>query len=158
MSEQVTQVVAMVDDLVNLVAIHGFAYPPAYEARERLIARLNEQLPDDDELTAAMVAEVRKNPAWFKHQTERLPITIVAREIDFNYGGKPDANTHRDEPAAVIRHTIHAGSDPYVRIAQLEAELVREAQRTASEKLRADQMTSQHRMQAAMAAEARGND
>lgn len=47
--------------------------------------------------------------------------------------------------------------DPYVRIAELEAELVREAQRTASEKLRADQMTSQHRMQAAMAAEARGN-
>ena len=38
---------------------------------------------------------------------------------------------------------------------QLEAELVREAQRTANEKLRADQMTEQHRMQAAMNSEAR---
>lgn len=46
--------------------------------------------------------------------------------------------------------------DPYERIAELEAELVREAQRTAAEKLRADQMTEQHRMEAAMNAEARG--
>lgn len=38
---------------------------------------------------------------------------------------------------------------------QLQAELVREAQRTANEKLRADQMTEQHRMQAAMNPEAR---
>ena len=156
MSEQVTQVVAMVDELVNLVEIHGFAHFNSGKARERLIARLNELLPDDDGLTAALVAGVRANAlAWYKQQTVR---TFVAREININYGGKPDANTHRDEPAAVIRHTIRAGSDPYVRIAQLEAELVREAQRTASEKLRADQMTSQHRMQAAMAAEARGND
>lgn len=39
--------------------------------------------------------------------------------------------------------------------AEIEAELVREAQRTAAEKLRADQMTEQHRMQSAMNAEAR---
>ena len=45
--------------------------------------------------------------------------------------------------------------DPYARIAELEAELVHEAQRTAAEKLRADQMTEQHRMQAAMNSEAR---
>lgn len=37
----------------------------------------------------------------------------------------------------------------------LRAELVKEAARTASEKLRADQMTEQHRMQAAMNTEAR---
>ena len=41
------------------------------------------------------------------------------------------------------------------RIARLEAELVAEAGRTAQQKLRADQMTEQHRMQAAMNAEAR---
>lgn len=41
------------------------------------------------------------------------------------------------------------------RIARLEAELVTEAGRTAQQKLRADQMTEQHRMQAAMNAEAR---
>lgn len=43
----------------------------------------------------------------------------------------------------------------HARIAELEAELVREAQRTAAEKQRADQMTEQHRMQAAMNSEAR---
>lgn len=41
------------------------------------------------------------------------------------------------------------------RIARLEAELVTEAGRTAQQKLRADQMTEQHRMQAAMNSEAR---
>lgn len=41
------------------------------------------------------------------------------------------------------------------RNSKLEAELVVEAGRTAQQKLRADQMTEQHRMQAAMNAEAR---
>lgn len=40
------------------------------------------------------------------------------------------------------------------RIAELERQLVAEAAKTAAEKLRADQMTEQHRMQAAMHAQA----
>jgi hypothetical protein len=40
------------------------------------------------------------------------------------------------------------------RIAELEAQLVAEAAKTAAEKLRADQMTEQHRVQAAMHAQA----
>lgn len=41
------------------------------------------------------------------------------------------------------------------RIAELEANLIAEAKKTASEKTRADQMTEQHRMQAKMHSEAR---
>lgn len=40
------------------------------------------------------------------------------------------------------------------RVAELEKQLVAEAAKTAAEKLRADQMTEQHRMQAAMHAQA----
>ena len=43
----------------------------------------------------------------------------------------------------------------HARIADLESQLVKEAARSADEKRRADQMTEQHRMQAAMNAEAR---
>lgn len=43
----------------------------------------------------------------------------------------------------------------HARVQDLQAELVKEASRTAEEKLRADQMTEQHRMQAAMHSEAR---
>lgn len=43
----------------------------------------------------------------------------------------------------------------HARIADLESRLVKEAARSADEKRRADQMTEQHRMQAAMNAEAR---
>ena len=81
-----------------------------------------------------------------------------------------DAGNPIAEAAAELRR-LHA------RIAELEAkasenywllyamkeqelwyqdELVEEAKRTAAEKLRADQMTEQHRMEAAMNAEARG--
>lgn len=42
----------------------------------------------------------------------------------------------------------------HARIAELEQQLVAEAAKTAAEKLRADQMTEQHRMQAAMHAQA----
>lgn len=79
-----------------------------------------------------------------------------------------------DSAKGALRRALYA---PYARIAELEAkasenywllyamkeqelwyqdELVEEAKRTAAEKLRADQMTEQHRMQSAMNAEARG--
>lgn len=45
--------------------------------------------------------------------------------------------------------------EQHARIAELEAELVKESARTADQKLRADQMTEQHRMQAAMNKQAR---
>lgn len=45
--------------------------------------------------------------------------------------------------------------NPYARIAKLEAALVKEAARTASEKRRADQMSQQHDMQAALNRDAR---
>lgn len=51
-------------------------------------------------------------------------------------------------------HLLDTVSKYKARIAELEAELVVEAKKTASEKLRADQMTEQHRMQAKMHAEA----
>lgn len=43
----------------------------------------------------------------------------------------------------------------YERVQELEAELVKEAARTAEEKLRADQMSQQHSTQAALNSEAR---
>ena len=79
-----------------------------------------------------------------------------------------------DSAKGALRRALHA---PYARIAELESkasenywllysmkeqelwyqdELVEEAKRTAAEKLRADQMTEQHRMQSAMNTEARG--
>ena len=79
-----------------------------------------------------------------------------------------------DSAKGALRRALYA---PYARIAELEAkasenywllyamkeqelwyqdELVEEAKRTAAEKLRADQMTEQHRMQSAMNTEARG--
>lgn len=60
--------------------------------------------------------------------------------------------THADRYAEQLgREIAKAGAE----IADLESQLVKEAARTASEKLRADQMAEQHRMQAAMNTEAR---
>lgn len=56
---------------------------------------------------------------------------------------------------AALRDNLEAQGrdDMSVRIAELEAQLVAEAARTANEKLRADQMTEQHRMQCKLRAE-----
>ena len=69
------------------------------------------------------------------------------------------AQTQPARPEALqlaIRSMLQEAARQHTRIEELEAELVREAQRTAAEKFRADQMTEQHRMQSAMNAEARG--
>ena len=66
------------------------------------------------------------------------------------------AQTQPEALQMAIRSMIQEAARQRARIAELEVELMREAQRTAAEKLRADQMTEQHRMSAAMNAEARG--
>lgn len=66
------------------------------------------------------------------------------------------AQTQPEALQMAIRSMIQEAARQRARIAELEVELMREAQRTAAEKLRADQMTEQHRMQSAMNAEARG--
>lgn len=65
------------------------------------------------------------------------------------------AQTQPEALQMAIRSMIQEAARQRARIAELEVELMREAQRTAAEKLRADQMTEQHRQQAAMNAEAR---
>ena len=91
----------------------------------------------------------------------------IAMVTGMTSGRIPDTDLHRDANARRLVACWNACKDIDTeslaqiggmsgRIAELEAELVREAQRTAAEKLRADQMTEQHRMQSAMNAEARG--
>lgn len=72
---------------------------------------------------------------------------------------RANASSDDYDVSTTVRIAASTLRSQYNRIAELEAELVAEAKKTASEKLRAEQMTEQHRMQAKMhkaAAEALG--
>lgn len=84
-------------------------------------------------------------PSW-TGDTDVDSALIMLDRIDCSH----DDDARIDAVTATLRK-LHA------RVQELEAQLVAEAARTANEKLRADQMTRQHRMQAAMASESREN-
>lgn len=78
-------------------------------------------------------------------QPEALQLAFECEESAFHWVNEIDTRAK----AAKLLRAQHA------RIAELEAALVKEAARTASEKRRADQMSQQHDMQAALNRDAR---
>jgi arginine deiminase len=73
---------------------------------------------------------------------------------------QPEALLFADDRPTSILHQWAMDAESVIRakqarIAELEAALVKEAERTASEKRRADQMSQQHDMQAALNRDAR---
>lgn len=86
---------------------------------------------------------------------------VIRQAFDLWYAIRHPKTVHENPTWAHARkcddyEVWRAASGAYLRrIAELEAELIAEAKKTASEKLRADQMAEQHRMQAKMHSEAR---
>lgn len=91
-------------------------------------------------------------------QPEALRLIEALEDAIYEWSGYVTAD---DAPRTLTQHTtphVKALAEELrrknTRIAELEQQLVAEAAKTAAEKLRADQMTEQHRMQAAMHAQA----